>query len=189
MGEEASDDITLEAIRQIVAERNGTAEGRLARSVDDLANLLDRAGDLRYEELAARVARAENGVHGEPLKELLIDRRAIALAFGAGEQPDWRFILTESYARYASAFGSAATSRVQVATLAHQPTTEAHLLRDAAPLIEMNATEIVPDALRHPAITAAAARREVLARFLALSGPTTVAEVEVRYGWDRRWIE
>src|SRR5678816_4789425 len=41
MGEEAGDDITLEAIRQIVAERSGTAEGRQARSVDDLANLLD----------------------------------------------------------------------------------------------------------------------------------------------------
>ena len=54
MGEEAGDDLTLDAIRQIVAERNGTVEGRQARSVDDLANLLDRAGDLRYDELLAQ---------------------------------------------------------------------------------------------------------------------------------------
>jgi ATP-dependent Lhr-like helicase len=34
-----------------------------------------------------------------------------------------------------------------------------------------------------------AARREILARFLSLSGPVTIGEVEERYGWDDRWIE
>ncbi len=33
------------------------------------------------------------------------------------------------------------------------------------------------------------ARREILARYVALAGPVTVAEVEARYGWPARWIE
>ena len=45
MGEEAGDDLTLDAIRQIVAERGGFAPGRRARTVDELAHILDRAGD------------------------------------------------------------------------------------------------------------------------------------------------
>jgi len=34
-----------------------------------------------------------------------------------------------------------------------------------------------------------AARREILARYVALAGPVTVAEIQVRYGWPARWIE
>ena len=46
MGGEGSDDITLEAIEQTLAERRGTAAGRRARTNDELAHMLDRAGDL-----------------------------------------------------------------------------------------------------------------------------------------------
>ena len=60
---------------------------------------------------------------------------------------------------------------------------------EAPALVEMDAVDAVPEALRHPVITQAAARREVLARFLALSGPVTIPEIEARYGWDPRWIE
>jgi ATP-dependent Lhr-like helicase len=183
MGEEAGDDLTLEAIHQIVAERKGTAESRQARSVDDLANLLDRAGDLRLEELAARVAPAGEGVRGNPLGELLGSRRAIAVPLGDAEKPDWRFILTEAYGRYASAFGDAPMSRVRALPVdtgnGEVPLT----------LVELDAAEVVPETLRRPVITQSAARREVLARFLALAGPVTVSEIEARYGWDPRWIE
>lgn len=186
MGEEARDDLTLDAMRQIVAERNGTAEGRHARSVDDLANLLDRAGDLRYDELAARVAAAGDGARGEPLEELLRGRRAIAVPLGEAEEPDWRFILTEAYGRYASAFGDDAMSRVRVSGVE----SKSGILGANTPvLVELNATDVVPEALRRPVITQSAARREILARFLALSGPITVPEIGARYGWDPRWIE
>src|SRR5688572_5951203 len=186
MGEEAQDDLTLDAIRQIVGERRGTAEGRQARSVDDLANLLDRAGDLRYDELAARVAAADDGVRGSPLEELLSTRRAIAVPFRNPESVEWRFILTEAYGRYASAFGDEAMGRVRAfpaaATAQHNPA-------DEETLVEFNASDIVPESLRRPVFTQAAARREVLARFLALSGPVTIQEIEARYGWDPRWVE
>lgn len=192
MGEEAGDDLTLEAIQQILAERNGTAAGRQARSVDDLANLLDRAGDLTLEELTARAMRPEADAHGNPLAELLESRRAIALPFvgGSGDPDDteWRFILTESYGRYASAFGFSAMSRARVWQSSAGATTRPKELENSA-LTEVEVTEVVPDRLLSPVLTQSAARREILARFLALSGPTTIAEIQSRYGWDRRWIE
>ncbi|MEP6904586.1 MAG: helicase-related protein, partial [Gemmatimonadales bacterium] len=189
MGEEAGDDITREAIQQLVAERNGTAAGRQARSVDDLANLLDRAGDRTYDELVAAVAGVEDGVRGNPLQELLSTHRAIAVPLGREGAPEWRFILTESYARYASAFGDSRMSKVRAAA-----SNESGMERDARPaeapvLVELDASAVVPEELRWPVITQAAARREVLARFLALSGPIAIAEIEGRYGWDPRWIE
>ncbi|HVF39900.1 MAG TPA: DEAD/DEAH box helicase, partial [Gemmatimonadaceae bacterium] len=168
MGEEAGDDLTVDAIRQIVAERRGTAPGRRARSVDELAHLLDRAGDLTIEELSDRVASAEENVRGNPLEEMLTRRRAIALSF-PGDQ--WRFVLTESYARYAAAFGKDAMSRVRVSI---EPGSAAP---SSPPLIEMDAREIVPETMVEAVITSTAARREILTRYVALAGPTTVREI------------
>ncbi|HVF41018.1 MAG TPA: hypothetical protein VM939_14045, partial [Gemmatimonadaceae bacterium] len=169
-----------DAIRQIVAERRGTAPGRRARSVDELAHLLDRAGDLTIDELSDRVASAEEKVRGNPLEEMLTRRRAIALPF-AGDQ--WRFVLTESYGRYAAAFGKDAMSRVRVSI---EPGSAAP---SSPPLIEMDAREIVPETMVEAVITPTAARREILTRYVALAGPTTVREIVDRYGWNERWIE
>jgi ATP-dependent Lhr-like helicase len=171
MGEAAGDDLTLEAIRQIVDERTGRAPGRKARSVDDLANLLDRAGDLDHAELVERVATAEQGAPGDPLEELIATHRAIEVPFRTAETTNWRYILTESYPRYVSAFGEEGLEQVRVAGK------------------EVDASAVVPPSLISPAVTRAAARREILARFVALSGPVTVEEVARRYGWDERWIE
>jgi ATP-dependent Lhr-like helicase len=173
MGGEGSDDITLEAIEQTLAERRGTVAGRRARTDDELAHLLDRAGDLSGEEVRARIATNEEGVRGDPFAELLGSRRVIAIQLGPNEAKEWRFILTETYSRYVSAFGSESLARV----------------RGTTELIEQDAAAIVPDILRHPAINQSVARREILARFLTQSGPTTVVEIHDRYGWQREWIE
>ena len=126
-------------------------------------------------------------MRGDPLEELLTTRRAIAVPLGNVDETDWRFILTEAYGRYASAFGGTAMARVRVSAAS---TAEGKGRDGDAPaLVELNAADVVPEALRHPVITQAAARREVLARFLALSGPVTIGEIEARYGWDPRWIE
>ncbi len=158
MGEEAGDDLTLDAIRQIVAERSGYAPGRRARTADELAHLLDRAGDLTEAELGARVATDEEGVRGNPFSDLVLRERAVTVRLGVDSEP--RYILAETYPRYVSAFGSEALG-----------------------------TANIPSALREPVMTAPAARREILARFIALSGPVTVKEIHQRYGWDERWIE
>ncbi len=173
MGGEGSDDITNEAIEQTLAERRGTAPGRRARNDDELAHLLDRAGDLSGEEVRARIATTEDGMRGDPFAELLASRRVIGIRLGSDEAKEWRFILTETYPRYVSAFGAESLSRVRA-------TTE---------LVEQDVAAIVPDILRHPAINASVARREILARFLAHSGPVTVQEIHDRYGWHREWIE
>jgi ATP-dependent Lhr-like helicase len=159
MGEEAGDDLTIDAIRQIVAERSGYAPGRRARSADELAHILDRAGDLTPAEIAARIATPDEGLRGDPLTELVSSGRAVLVRLGT--EQDSRFILTESYPRYLSAFGS-------------------DVIADA---------EVIPVMLRAPVLTPVAARREILARFVALSGPVSIPEVRTRYAWDESWIE
>lgn len=181
MGEEAGDDLTIDAIRQIVAERGGFAERRRARNVDELAHLLDRAGDLTEAELGARIATDDEGVRGDPFNELVSSRRAIMIPLGP--QGDWRFILTEAYPRYLSAFGDEKVGTVAV------PAEGGSGAGFAGNQVELDASEVVPSVLRDAVITPGAARREILARFVALSGPVTIAEIHDRYGWDARWIE
>jgi ATP-dependent Lhr-like helicase len=181
MGDEAGDDLTLDAIRQIVAERSGYAPGRRARSVDELAHLLDRAGDLTEDELGARIAPPDEGVRGDPFNEIVSSRRAVMVQLGSENQ--WRFILTESYPRYVAAFGAEQLARVSV------PATGGSGAGFADNQVEVEASEAIPESLRLPVMTASAARREILARFVALSGPVTAGEIHQRYGWDERWIE
>src|SRR5205814_605731 len=45
----------------------------------------------------------------------------------------------------------------------------------------------VPAAFRNASLTEGAARREVLARFLALAGPVTIEDVRARYDFDAAW--
>ena len=181
MGEEAGDDLTLEAIRQIVAERGGYAPRRRARTVDELAHLLDRAGDLTPSELAARIATDEEGLRGDPFNGIVSSRRAVMVSLGADEE--WRFILTESFPRYLAAFGEEAMSRVVV------PATGGSGAGFADNQVEVDAADAIPPVLREAAMVANAARREILARYVALSGPVTVGEIRQRYGFDERWIE
>jgi len=181
MGGEAGDDLTLEAIRSIVAERGGYAPRRRARSVDELAHILDRAGDLSEAEIGARIATDEEGVRGDPFNEIVSSRRVVLVPFGA--EPQWRYILTEAYPRYVSAYGPEAMGRVQV------PASGGSGAGFAGNIVELPASEVVPAVLFNGAMTQGAARREILARFLALSGPVTVAEIKARYDLDERWIE
>src|SRR4029079_2221665 len=79
MGGEGSDDMTREGIEQTLAERRGTATGRRARTDDELAHLLDRAGDLTEAELRSRIASEEEGARGDPMAKLLEPRGKIAI--------------------------------------------------------------------------------------------------------------
>ena len=173
MGGEGSDDITREAIEQTLSERRGTASGRRARTEDELAHLLDRAGDLTDDELRSRIASEQEGVRAEPFAQLLETGRVVGIQLGSQASKEWRFILTETYSRYVSAFGPEQLSLVL-------GTTE---------LVEQDAAALIPEVLRHAAVNASVARREILARFLTQSGPVTVQEVHDRYGWPREWIE
>src|SRR6185503_3526168 len=48
---------------------------------------------------------------------------------------------------------------------------------------------IIPTPLREATLTASAARRELLARFVALGGPVSVEDVRARYDLSARWVE
>ena len=97
----------------------------------------------------------------------------IGLALPSAPGREWRMILTESYPRYAAAFGLDALATV----------------RAGADLAQREAAAVIPAALLAPNVTQGSARREILARFVALSGPVTVAEILSRYAWPADWIE
>jgi ATP-dependent Lhr-like helicase len=128
---------------------------------------------LSAEELRARIATEEEGARGDPLAKLLESNRVVAIQLGAEQSREWRFILTETFPAYVSAFGAEQLRRV----------------RGTIQLAEHDAGALVPEVLRHAAINASVARREILARFLTQSGPVTALEVNERYGWPRDWIE
>jgi ATP-dependent helicase Lhr and Lhr-like helicase len=173
MGTEGADDITLEAIEQTLAERRGTAEGRRARTADELALLIDRAGDVTKEGVRAREAQPPEAVIGDPFNDLLENGRVVGVRLGSALEKEWRFILTETFPRYLSAFGAG----------------EFETVLTGAAMTERPVSEAIPDFLRHGAINQVAARREILARHLTLAGPVTVDEIQRTYGWDDRWIE
>jgi ATP-dependent Lhr-like helicase len=156
------------ALAELLSRRRGTDPARRARSADELALLLDRAGDLTLEELRERVS--QDAVVGAPLEDLLSTGRMVGIELPTTRGVERRFVLVESLPRYLSAFGM--QQQVYAGT-------------------DMRRTEVtsaVPLAFREPSLTAGAARREVLARFLALSGPVTVDEVRERYDFDVAWI-
>ncbi len=170
MGEEASDDTTQNAIVQVTQERSGVAERRRARTADELAVLIDRAGDLTLGEISARIAAESEGRRGDPLRDLLEAGRVIGIQPGVQE---WRLILTETFPRYRSAFPDDQLQAVQAGTeLTVRPFAGA-----------------IPEILRSSVLNRSAARREILSRYLATHGPTTIEEIRSRFGWDERWIE
>ena len=47
----------------------------------------------------------------------------------------------------------------------------------------------MPDALRQVALTESAARRDVLSRYLSLSGPVTISDITTRYAFETNWLQ
>jgi ATP-dependent helicase Lhr and Lhr-like helicase len=170
MGEEASDEATQEAILRVAEERAGIAANRRARTADELAVLIDRSGDLTHDEVQVRIASDSEGKRGDPLGELLEAGRVVAIRPGVDE---WRLALTETFPRYLAAFGEERLREVRVGRA----------------LEAAESRTVIPELLRSAVLNRSTARREILSRYLATHGPTTVAEVRERYGWDPSWIE
>jgi ATP-dependent Lhr-like helicase len=107
MGGAGADDTTIAVLNELLARRRGTAAGRQARDADELALLVNRAGDLTRAELEARVAPAVEWRRGDPLATLLASGRLIetSLPTSSGREP--RYVLIDDAPRYAAAFGAA----------------------------------------------------------------------------------
>jgi ATP-dependent Lhr-like helicase len=172
MGSEGADPETTEAIDEVLAIRRGTAANRRARTEDELAALIDRAGDVSLEEARSRVAESSRWTRGDPLAELLANERVIEIDVPTADGPAPRLILTETFARYASAFGADAGT----------------VVRAGADLTPRPVADVVPATLREPSLSRGAARREILARWLTVSGPVSVAEIRARYDLAETWV-
>ena len=172
MGGEGADDATLAVLDELLARRRGTAPGRQARDADELAVLVDRAGDLTRDELAARVAPSDG-----------------VAARRSARRRCWR---AAGWSRPSCRAGAASRAlhpgrRVRRAMPRHSATSARDRLRRHALEPRRRATSC-RSRCAHAALTERAARREVLARFLALAGPVSVDEIRARYAFEPRWV-
>ncbi|CAN5917195.1 ATP-dependent helicase [soil metagenome] len=172
MGGEGADDTTLAVLDDLLARRRGTAPGRQARDADELALLLDRAGDLTRSEIDARISPPADWCRGHPLETLLASGRMVEIGVPTVAGIERRFTLVDSFARYVAAFGAETMATV----------------RAGSELAERAATDVVPAVLRDAALTDRAARREILLRWISLAGPLSVDDVRARYDLELRWI-
>jgi ATP-dependent Lhr-like helicase len=92
-----------EALTELLARRRGTHYDRRARTADELAILLDRAGDLTEIELRGRVA---DHAAGNPVAELRSTGRLVTVEIPTADGTRERAVLVESLPRYLSAFPS-----------------------------------------------------------------------------------
>jgi ATP-dependent Lhr-like helicase len=173
MGGEGADESTMAMLESMLARRRGTAPGSRARTADELAALIDRAGDLTLDAVLDRVATIDEGRRGDPLFELLDRGRAIAIDVPTGTgAPQRRVVLTENCARYVAAFGPDVVATVYA----------------GADLAPRHAADVIPEGLRRPAVTELAARRDLLVRFISLAGAVSVDDVLTHYALDRDWV-
>ena len=172
MGSEGADPETTEAIDEVLAIRRGTATNRRARNADELAASIDRAGDVTTDEARERVADPAHWTRGDPLVELLATERVVQIEVPTSLGPVPRLLLTETFARYAAAFGADAGSMV----------------RAGAELTPRPVADVVPATLREPSLRRGPACREILARWLTISGPVSVDEIRARYDFADSWI-
>ena len=169
MGGQGADESTLAVLSEVLDRRRGTAAGWQARDADELAVLIDRAGDVTREELQARVAPATEWRRGDPIDTLLEAGRLVAVDLRPGGR---RFLLADAWPRYAAAFGDS------VETIFAGRGLEPRAVVDA-----------IPEPLRQVVLTPSAARREILSRFLALAGPVSLADISARYAFETDWLQ
>ena len=113
MGGEGADDSTLDMLESMLARRRGTAPGTRARTADELAALIDRAGDLTLDEARERVATSTKA--GAAIRSPSCSRAAAPSAIDVpvhGGATERRIILTETFPRYVAAFGADAFTTV-----------------------------------------------------------------------------
>ena len=172
MGAEGADPETTEAIDEVLAIRRGTAPKRRARNADELAALIDRAGDVTMDEVRARTSDPQLWTRGDPVAALLASNRVVEIGIPTSGGTKRRLILTETFGRYASAFELGPDA----------------VVRAGVDLVERDVGDVVPSGLRAPALGRGAARREVLARWLTLSGPVSLDEIRARYDFAEAWV-
>ncbi|MEP6780742.1 MAG: DEAD/DEAH box helicase [Gemmatimonadaceae bacterium] len=173
LGGEGADGATLVVLNELLSRRRGTMPGRQARDADELANLIDRAGDVTEDEVHARIAPSADWTRHDPWTALLASGRVVGVTLPTSNGPTPRFILVDSFARYVAAFGAKQLAKI----------------RSGVELNSQNASDVISEALRTPTLEEQAARREILSRWISLAGVFSIADVRARYDFDANWIE
>ncbi len=109
--EELRELIDPEAVADLELELQALAPNRQARTLDGVADLLRRLGDLRTDEVAARASGVDSAA---ALSELEATRRAVRVRVGGEE----RWIAVEDAARYRDAVGASPPAGVAETFLA-----------------------------------------------------------------------
>ena len=163
LGTEGADAETLAMLDEILAKRRGTVTGFRARGADELAVLIDRAGDLTKAEVEQRIASVDEGRKplADPFAELVASGRVVALRIPDNGASEERYVLVENVPRYVGAFGEG--------------------------LLETARGEI-PEGFRKSSLTRDAARTELIGRLLAIDGALSVDDIERRYDIEEHWI-
>jgi ATP-dependent helicase Lhr and Lhr-like helicase len=99
--EELRDLLDPEVLADVELELQCLADGRRARSVDELHDVLRRVGDLSAREIELRCEPVGGNDAGEWLRQLLAEKRAIEIALAG----DTRYAAAEDAARYRDALG------------------------------------------------------------------------------------
>src|SRR5688572_16011996 len=110
--EELRELLDPEAVADLELELQALSDRRRARTLDGVADLLRRIGDLRTDEVEARTADAVDAA--EALRELERSRRAVRVRIGGEE----RWIAVEDVARYRDAVGASPPSGMAESWLA-----------------------------------------------------------------------
>jgi ATP-dependent Lhr-like helicase len=163
LGVEGADAETLGMLDEMLSRRRGTAPGFRARTADELAVLIDRAGDLTKVEIGERIATVEEGrrATADPFAELISSGRVVSLDIPDTGAFERRFVLIENVPRYVSAFGDA---------------------------ILASAHGTIPGGFRAGTLTRDAARTELVGRILAIDGALSIDDIQRRYDIDEHWL-
>jgi ATP-dependent helicase Lhr and Lhr-like helicase len=102
LGDAPVDDDTALAVRELAAERRGTAPGFAARDANELLLLVGRAGDLTRDELDARLT--PEARHAGVIDDLITAGHLVSAVIGAGRRRELRFTLAELAGEYRAAF-------------------------------------------------------------------------------------
>ena len=172
MGGEGADGATLVVLEQLLERRRGTADDFQARDANELAQLVDRAGDVTHDELRARVAPSGKWLVGDPVARLLESGRLVGIVVPTANGSEERFILVDAFPRYVAAFGAK----------------QFRTVRSGTSLEPKAATVAIPAPLLQPVLNLPAARREILSRWISLAGVFSVDDVRARYNFDSAWV-
>jgi ATP-dependent Lhr-like helicase len=136
-----------EAIREVQGRLQHTVPAAQARSMEELAVLLQQAGDLTTVEMAQRATIEPSGW----IAHLAGAGRLVELVIPTRHGPVRRWVAAEYAAEYRAAFR----------------------------LTEMDQLTLSPDE----------ARRRILERFLAQTGPVTLPAILARYAFPADWLQ